>query len=73
MRIIIGLIFFALLFYGIWVYYPDTFQTLVSWDAKTFNYLRDMVLQLQHAPSTPPPPAEPAPKALLIFISRFFA
>lgn len=46
MRLIFGFVFFGLVFYAIWFYYPDAFQTLVSWAAKTFNFLHDLVLSL---------------------------
>lgn len=43
MRFIIGFIFFALLFYSIWFYFPETFQTMVSWVAKVFEFIRGAV------------------------------
>lgn len=62
MRFVIGFIFFALLFYAIYIYFPDTFQTMVSWDAKIFDFLRDLVNRVTGHPATPPPAS---PKALL--------
>ncbi len=46
MRFIIGFIFFGVLFYAISLYFPETFQTLVSWAAKTFNFIHDLFNQL---------------------------
>lgn len=43
MRFIIGFIFFGLLFYAIWFYFPEAFQTLVSWVAKIFDFIREVV------------------------------
>lgn len=43
MRFIIGFIFFGLLFYAIWFYFPETFQTLVSWVAKIFDFIHQAV------------------------------
>ena len=58
MRFILGFIFFGLLFYAMSVYMPDAFQTLVSWAAKTFDYLKDLgqtlVDKFGASSSTPP-------------------
>ncbi|MCE5318759.1 MAG: hypothetical protein LLG04_15530 [Parachlamydia sp.] len=72
MRFIIGFIFFAILFYAIYVYFPDTFQTMVSWDKTIFDFLRELVNKLFHTVSAPPaaPPAT-APKALLLLMQWF--
>lgn len=43
MRFIIGFIFFGLLFYSIWFYFPEVFQTLVSWVAKIFDLIHQLV------------------------------
>lgn len=59
MRLILGFIFFGLLFYSIWFYYPDTFQILVSWAAKVFDFIRNAIGQLTGKPTTPPAPATP--------------
>lgn len=44
MRFIFYFIFFGLLFYIIWLYFPEAFQTLVSWAAKVYNFLHDLVV-----------------------------
>lgn len=46
MRFILGFIFFGLLFYGIFLYFPDFFATLVSWAAKVFDFVRGITDQL---------------------------
>jgi len=46
MRFIIGFFFFGLLFYAIWFYSPETFQTLVSWAAKLFDLIREWIEKL---------------------------
>lgn len=42
MRFIIGFIFFGLLFYAIHLFFPETFDVLVSWAAKIFNFFQDL-------------------------------
>lgn len=67
MRFIIGFVFFALLFYAIWVYFPEAFNTLLTWDASVFNYLKDGINSILHPGAAPaPPPATPAKALLLI-------
>lgn len=62
MRFIIGLIFFALLFYSIWYFFPETFQTLLQWTADVFNYLKGLVESLTHKTSGASPiPETPSP------------
>lgn len=43
MRFILSFIFFGLLFYAIWIYFPEAFQTLVGWVAKIFDFLKSLV------------------------------
>jgi|GEM_PF-1932416 len=43
MRFILSFIFFGLLFYAMSIYLPEAFQTLVSWAASLFDFLRDLV------------------------------
>jgi hypothetical protein len=65
MRFIIGFIFFGLLFYAIWFYFPEAFQTLVAWAAKFFEFIRHLVENVTEkvssttshgAPAIPPKP-----------------
>jgi hypothetical protein len=44
MRFIFYFVFFGLLFYIIWMYFPEAFQTLVSWAAKLYNFLYNLVM-----------------------------
>lgn len=46
MRFILGFIFFGLLFYGIHLYFPEFFATLVSWAAKVFEIIRGVTDQI---------------------------
>ena len=38
MRLILGFIFFGLFYYGLYLYAPAAFETLVSWAAAIFEY-----------------------------------
>lgn len=68
MRLILGFIFFGLLFYGIYIYAPDTFQTLVSWAAKVFEFAQGVIDNIKGKPAAPPPPPGTLPNALF-FVS----
>lgn len=66
MRLILGFIFFGLLFYAIWLYSPETFQILVSWAAKIFDFFSDLYHRtFGHGNATPAPDS---PKSLLDFL-----
>ena len=79
MRFILGFIFFGLFFYGMSVYFPDAFATLVSWAAATFGYLRELGEGLaekvrgsgvSHAPT----PAEPIKGFMMpVLLGYFFS
>lgn len=70
MRFIFGFIFFGLLFYAIWLYFPEAFATLFTWAQDVFNFFKDLVVGITdkfnhaEAPQNPTPPtgATPAPK-----------
>lgn len=68
MRFIIGFVFFALLFYAIYIYFPDAFNTMVSWDAKVFDFLRDGVNKIIPGNTHPATPAPNAPQALFMLM-----
>lgn len=60
MRFIFNFIFFGILFYLIYVYFPDPFHMLVSWaDAivtfakETFHVVVEKVQSLSHHSATP--------------------
>lgn len=46
MRFIFNFIFFGILFYIIYLFFPDAFATLVSWVAKVYEFLRDIFMQV---------------------------
>jgi len=45
-RSLFSFIFFGLVFYGIWLYFPDTFAVLVTWVAKLFAMLLELGVHL---------------------------
>lgn len=81
MRFILSFIFFGLLFYVISIYFPETFQTLVSWAAKVYNFLFNLISGIidkinsmsstpVHAPEHPVKPE--TPKQLAQFLGILF-
>lgn len=42
MRFIFNFVFFGLLFFIIWKFFPDAFTTLVGWVTALFNYLHHL-------------------------------
>lgn len=42
MRLILSFIFFGLLFYGLHLYAPSVFDTLVSWAAAFFDFVQGL-------------------------------
>jgi hypothetical protein len=74
MKFILNFIFFGILFYVIWVYFPEAFNTLVSWAHSVFDFLKDLIVGIidkispghtghEVSPNptspTPPPPQSP--------------
>lgn len=61
MRFILNFIFFGLLFYLLWLYFPDAFQKLFSWAQTVVDYVVKLVQSLFHstkeAVTTSPPPS----------------
>ena len=41
-RFIFNFIFFGVLFYAIWLFFPDAFNTLASWAAKVYEVIVDL-------------------------------
>lgn len=73
MRFIWNFFFFGILFYLIWMFFPDAFMTLVSWANQVVAFFRDLFSGLwektQHyVPSTPKPET---PSAALLLLSLF--
>lgn len=45
-RFILNFIFFGVLFYAISLFFPDAFQTLVSWAGKVYTFIVDIVVAI---------------------------
>lgn len=63
MRFILNFIFFGILFYLIWMFFPEAFKTLVSWADNVVAFFRDLIMgvwnKTQHeAPKAPTGPAQ---------------
>lgn len=58
MRFILNFFFFGLLFYLIWMFFPDAFLTLVSWANHIVEFFKDLITGLsdkvQHQTSSSP-------------------
>jgi hypothetical protein len=74
MRFILNFIFFGVLFYLIWLFFPEAFDKLVSWANQAYEFLRDLFTQAsdkvqsyRHSNDAPPQRApEGPPRSLLI-------
>ncbi len=59
MRFIINFFFYGILFYAIYLLFPDTFHTLVSWADHVWVFLKELVNSVsgkaqQYLPSEAP-------------------
>jgi hypothetical protein len=46
-RFLIQFVLYGLLFYAIWVFFPDAFATLVSWASTLAGYLREVWIRIR--------------------------
>jgi hypothetical protein len=69
MKFIWNFIFFGILFYLIWMFFPDAFLTLVSWANHVVAFFRDLFMGLWDKFQHQSPAAPAVPAALLPFIS----
>ena len=46
MRFILNFIFFGVLFYAIYLFFPDVFHTLVTWANAIYEFLKDIIMQI---------------------------
>ena len=46
MRFILNFFFFGLLFYLIYLFFPEAFHTLVSWADRTYEFIKEGILNI---------------------------
>lgn len=46
LRFIFNFFLFGLLFYLIYLFFPEAFQTLVSWANHTYEFFKDLFMQI---------------------------
>lgn len=68
MRFILNFIFFGFLYYVIYLFFPDAFHTLVSWANTSFDYLRELFLQLSGKIQKGDQTLNPVPQQALLWI-----
>lgn len=72
-RFIVNFILFGILFYLIYVFFPDAFLTLVSWAQKTYDFLKEVTLQIASKVNEwrgqSQPAKEPTHQAIQYFLS----
>ena len=71
MRFIWDFFIFGILFYLIWMFFPDAFATLVSWANHVVMFFKDLIGTVankshEYLPNTPP--AVPAPATQLFML-----
>lgn len=75
MRFIFNFIFFGLLFFIIWKFFPDAFNTLVGWVTNLYDYLdhlvRSLVEKVNHATGAEKSVEKANAALLLPFIATF--
>ena len=76
MKFLWNFFFFGILFYLIWVFFPDAFHTLVNWANHIVAFFKDLILGLsdkvqnQLPPNQLPSTAKEAPAFLAFFFAR---
>lgn len=69
MRFILGFIFFGLLFYAIYIFFPEAFQTLTTWASNVFDFFKtafnDLSNRFKNSKETAP--IEETKAAILLF------
>lgn len=77
MKFILNFIFFGILFYIIWLYFPDAFKTLVDWASNTVAFFKGLIqtalekVNETHIPPPTPPPPTPTSLIPLFFFRKF--
>lgn len=72
MRFILNFFFFGILFYLIWMFFPDAFKTLVSWADQVVAFFKGLIQtasdKVHNTDTSTPPPAQ----AWLIMLPCFW-
>jgi hypothetical protein len=75
MRFLWNFFFFGILFYLIWLVFPDTFMTLVSWANHVVDFFKDLFMgvadKVQHELPKAPAPAEHVNALMMVALGRF--
>lgn len=70
-RFLFNFILFGLLFYALWVFFPDAFNKLTSWAAGLFTYISDFVERVTHDLNKKPETVPTAPAILWYLVNHF--
>lgn len=67
MRFVLNFFFFGLLFYLIWMFFPEAFMTLVNWANHVVMFFRDLFMGISDKvhQNSPAPATAPAAAFLL--------
>ena len=75
MRFILGFIFFGLLFYAIYLFFPEAFQTLAGWAGNVFDFFKtlftDLSNKFQGSKETSPTPTKETTHAAFLLFSFY--
>lgn len=73
MRFILNFFFFGLLFYIIWLYFPEAFTTLVHWAAQVVDFFKDLFHSVSDRipRDHPQAPVAPTPDSIKTFFQMF--
>lgn len=72
-RFILNFIGFGILFYVIYLFFPEAFHTLVSWADKSYAYLRDLFMDVKgkvHQGESAPPVHQAFMMVALLFKNK---
>ena len=73
MRFLLNFFFYGLLFFLIYLFFPEAFNTLVSWANETYIFLRDLIQQAIGSVKEAKKEDLPAPQqAMILLLSLSF-
>lgn len=71
MRFLLNFFFFGLLFYLIWMFFPDAFLTLVSWADHVVAFFKELIMGMSDKIHHQTPPTTPTTPAAWLLFSFF--